>query len=69
MKKFKYTEVRYSWSNVDMQKLNDLGDDGWELVAVTQEFDGTEREGNLRAIQLRYTFKKRVDHGTEVLKN
>ena len=60
MKKFKYTEVRYSWSNVDMQKLNDLGDDGWELVAVTQEFDNSERDGNLRAIQLRYTFKKEL---------
>jgi len=60
MKKFKYTEVRYSWSNVDMQKLNDLGDDGWELVAVTQEFDNSERDGNLRATQLRYTFKKEL---------
>ena len=60
MKRFKYTEVRYSWSNVDMQKLNDLGDDGWELVAVTQEFDGSQTLRNLRALNIRYTFKKEL---------
>jgi hypothetical protein len=58
MKRFSYLECRFTWSENIKQTLLNLGQEGWELVAVTQELDGTENEKNQRALLLRYTFKK-----------
>jgi len=58
MKRFNYLECRFTCSENIKHTLHDLGQDGWELVAVTQEFDGTEELNNLRALKLRYTFKR-----------
>lgn len=58
MKKFRYIERRFTWSENTIEVLNDFGEDGWELVAVTQELDGTEIKKNQRALLLRYTFKR-----------
>lgn len=60
MKRFSYLECRFTWSENNIEVLNNLGDDGWELVAVTQELDGTEIKKNQRALLLRYTFKKEL---------
>ena len=61
MKKFEYTNRRYSWSNVNENELNELGAHGWELISVIQEFDAPYQDKLIRTVQIRYTFKREIN--------
>lgn len=52
LQKWEYKSVDKSWVTVSEDKMNKLGNEGWELVAIeTQEVSG-------QTTQVRYVFKR-----------
>ena len=57
-KKFEYHEERFEVNEYNDERIMELGADGWELVAVTQEMFSGIMNKILFPGKLRYTFKR-----------
>lgn len=56
MKKWEYLVRREDWTFDAGQWLNELGEQGWELVSVVQEMEG--KGDFLRSVCLKFVLKR-----------